>query len=154
MRNQEETESRRDGIKKRRNQEKKESRDMSLIKGMHHVAMKCCNGKEYAETVHFYTDVLGLKIARTCDNGIMFDTGSGLIEIFRDGVEQLPQWTIRHFAFAVDDADACADTVKAAGYEVFVGPKDIVIPSAPAFPARIAFCRGPLGEEIEFFQEK
>jgi glyoxylase I family protein len=29
-----------------------------------------------------------------------------------------------------------------------------LIASTPVFPARIAFCRGPLGEEIEFFQEK
>ena len=126
---------------------------MSLIKGIHHVAMKCCNDKEYEETVHFYTDILGLNVARTWDNGIMFDTGSGLIEIFRDGKEQLPQGTIRHFAFAVDDADACAEAVKAAGYEVFVEPKNIEIQSNPVFPARIAFCRGPLGEEIEFFQD-
>ena len=46
------------------------------------------------------------------------------------------------------------EAVKAAGYEVFIEPKDIVIASNPPFPARIAFCRGPLGEEIEFFQEK
>ena len=44
--------------------------------------------------------------------------------------------------------------VREAGYEVFIEPKDIVITSEPPFPARIAFCRGPLQEEIEFFQEK
>ena len=43
---------------------------------------------------------------------------------------------------------------KKAGYEVFIGPKDICIPSDPEFPARMAFCYGPLGEKIEFFQEK
>ena len=32
--------------------------------------------------------------------------------------------------------------------------RDIVIASEPPFPAKIAFCRGPLPEEIEFFQEK
>jgi len=32
--------------------------------------------------------------------------------------------------------------------------RDIVIASELPFPARIAFCRGPLQEEIEFFQEK
>ena len=39
-------------------------------------------------------------------------------------------------------------------YEVFIQPKDIVIASTPEFPARIAFCHGPVGEEIEFFQER
>ena len=45
------------------------------------------------------------------------------------------------------------EAVKAAGYEVFIEPKDIEIASIPAFPARIAFCKGPLGEEIELFEE-
>ena len=61
---------------------------------------------------------------------------------------------IRHFAFATDDVDACVEAVKAAGYEVFIEPKDIEIASTPVFPARIAFCKGPLGEEIELFEEK
>ena len=61
---------------------------------------------------------------------------------------------IRHFAFATDDVDACVEVVKAAGYEVFIEPKDIEIASTPVFPARIAFCKGPLGEEIELFEEK
>ena len=61
---------------------------------------------------------------------------------------------IRHFAFATNDVDACVEAVKAAGYEVFIEPKDIEIASTPVFPARIAFCKGPLGEEIELFEEK
>jgi hypothetical protein len=32
--------------------------------------------------------------------------------------------------------------------------KDVVIPSIPEFPIRMAFCKGPLGEEIEFFKER
>ena len=40
-----------------------------------------------------------------------------------------------------------------AGYEVFIEPKDIVIGSVPEFHARMAFCFGPLGEQIEFFKE-
>ena len=38
--------------------------------------------------------------------------------------------------------------------EVFIEPKDIKIASTPAFPARIAFCKGPLGEEIELRSEE
>ena len=84
----------------------------------------------------------------------MFDTGDGIIEVFEDGESPLPQGTIRHFAFATGDVDACVSAVRKAGYEVFIEPKDIEIQSHPRFPARIAFCRGPLGEEIEFFCEK
>ena len=45
------------------------------------------------------------------------------------------------------------DKIKGAGYEVFIEPNNIVIKSEPEFHARMAFCFGPLGEEIEFFQE-
>lgn len=125
-----------------------------MIKGIHHVSMKCCNTEEYQKTVSFYKDVLNLTVAREWPSGIMFDTGAGLIEIITDGDMHLEKGVIRHFAFAVDDVDACVKAVTAAGYEVFMGPKDICIPSNPEFPARMAFCYGPLGEEIEFFQEK
>ena len=58
------------------------------------------------------------------------------------------------YILVTEDVDACVTAVRKAGYEVFVEPKDIEIQSDPKFPARIAFCRGPLGEEIEFFCEK
>lgn len=80
---------------------------MSLVKGLHHVSMKCSSMEEYEKTVDFYKNIIGIPVART--------------------------WK--------------------AGYEVFIEPKNIEIASMPVFPARIAFCRGPLGEEIEFFQE-
>lgn len=54
----------------------------------------------------------------------------------------------------VNDTDRCAAAVREAGYEVFIEPKDIVIPSKKPLSARIAFCFGPLGEQIEFFQVK
>ena len=41
-----------------------------------------------------------------------------------------------------------------AGYEVFMKPCDKEIPSDPPYPIRVAFCHGPLGEEIEFFSER
>ena len=60
----------------------------------------------------------------------------------------------RHFALKTDDVDGCVKAVREAGYPITVEPKDIVIPSQPEFPVRVAFCNGPTGEEIEFFQEK
>lgn len=127
---------------------------MSNITGIHHVSTKCSTPEEYEKSVKFYSEVLELPIVRTWDKGTMFDTGSGLMEIFNDGTGALPQGCIRHFAFAVKDVDSIANRVKEAGYEVFIEPKDIVIPSEIPFPARIAFCHGPLGEDIEFFCEK
>ena len=105
---------------------------MSLIKGIHHVCLKCANEEEYKEVVHFYHEILELEIARTWSEGTMFRFGNAVLE----------------------DVDTCVEKLKAAGYEVFVEPKDIVIPSEPEYKARIAFGRGPLGEEIEFFQER
>ena len=127
---------------------------MGHITGLHHVSMKTRNADEHARVVHFYRDTLGLRVARTWDGGIMFDTGNGLIEVFENGTGEPEQGIIRHFAFAVDDVDACAKDVAQAGYPVFLGPKDIEIPSSPVFPARIAFCTGPLNEQIELFEEK
>ena len=127
---------------------------MSLIKGIHHVSLKCCNEAEYKEEIAFYKDVLELEVARQWDAGIMLDSGNGLIEIFNDGEAPLPKGTIRHFAFATDDVESVVENVSKAGYEVFIKPKDIVNASEPEFPAWIAVCKGPLGEEIEFFCER
>ena len=124
---------------------------MSLIKGIHHAALKCADLKKFEETVHFYRDVLGLPVLRRWGNGekegIMFDTGNGLIEIFASGSAGRTTGSVNHFALATDDTDACIAAVPKA-------PKDITIASQPPLPARIAFAVGPCGEEIEFFQEK
>ena len=53
-----------------------------------------------------------------------------------------------------DDVDGMIEKVRNAGYEVFIEPNDIEIKSDPVFPARMAFIYGPLGEEIEFFEER
>ena len=56
---------------------------MSLIKGLHHAALKCSCQAEFQEAIHFYRDVLGLPVKRSWgegdEAGIMFDTGAGLI---------------------------------------------------------------------------
>jgi catechol 2,3-dioxygenase-like lactoylglutathione lyase family enzyme len=129
----------------------------AIITGLHHISMKCHKGNEYKKVVAFYTEVLGLNIVRTWGeaepDGIMFDTGNGLIEIFVNSDSEPELGIIRHFALSTDDVDSCVEAIKKAGYEVFVEPKNIVIPSEPPFNARIAFFYGPLGEQIELFQE-
>ena len=56
---------------------------MSLIKGIHHVALKCCGKEEFEKTKQFYGEVLGLPVTRSWEGGIMYDTGAGLMEILR-----------------------------------------------------------------------
>ena len=124
------------------------------IHGIHHVSLKCNSAELYAQTISFYRDILGLGIKRCWKDGIMFDTGAGLIEIFSTGTDQLPEGAVRHFAFAATDVDAIADRIREAGYPIIDGPRDVVLPSDPPCNARIMFCLGPVGEKIEFFDEK
>ena len=116
-----------------------------MIQGIHHVSMKCSNAEEYAAVRAFYTE---------WEMGILLDTGAGIVEIFQDETaEKLGQGVIRHFAFAVEDVEACVAAVRAGGYPILVEPKTVAIGGNPAFSAKIAFCKGALGEEIEFFQQ-
>lgn len=129
---------------------------MQLISGFHHVSMKCRKGDEFRRVLHFYTEVLQLPVLRTWGgeepDGVMFDLGNGAIELFCNRKEDAPTGIIRHIALETRDIDACVQRVKDAGYEVFIGPRPLLIPSQPPVQAQIAFCFGPLGEQIEFFQ--
>lgn len=131
-----------------------------MIKGIHHVSFKCNKGEQLKKVIAFYTETLGMMIVRQWgpdwDNpiGVMFDTGNGIIGVFSNAESDLPQGVIRHFALDVTDVDELTDRIEKAGYEVFIKPKSIYIPAEIPLMARIAFCYGPLGEEIELFCEK
>lgn len=124
------------------------------ITAIHHVCLKCPGEGSFAQTVRFYHDLLGMPIVRTWKGAAMLDTGAGLLEIFDSALDLPAQGPLRHIAFTVEDVGACVDAVRGAGYEITMEPTDIVIPSDPPYPARIAFCIGPVGEEIEFFCPK
>ena len=115
--------------------------------------MKCGTKEEFERARDFYLNILGFSIVREWPEGIMLNSGGGLLEIFCNGAGIKSKGAIRHVAFSADDVDGLVAKVKAAGYEVFIEPNDIVIRSEPEFHARMAFCFGPLGEEIELFQE-
>lgn len=127
---------------------------MALIKGVHHVCMKCVTAEQFAEVQRFYGELLGLPKVREWPVGVMYDLGGVLLEVFSNGTADLPQGVWRHIALATEDVDGCVKAVSDAGYPVTIAPKDIVVASQPPVPARIAFCIGPMGEEIEFFHEK
>ncbi len=129
---------------------------MSLICGIHHIALKCCGMEHYEKTISFYRDILGVPVARQWGEGehlsIMLDMKPGIIEIFSD-VDDMPgEGAIRHVAFATKDTDACINAVRDAGYTVTMEPTDVCI--SADYNARIAFCIGPVGETVEFFCEK
>ena len=128
------------------------------ITGIHHIALKAKGAEVFARTIAFYHDILGLPIVRSWGSeenlAMMLDTGAGLLEIFSNAPDELGMGALRHLAFAVEDTDACIEAVRAAGYRVTMEPTDIVIASEPPYPARIGFCIGPVGEEVEFFCAK
>ena len=128
------------------------------ITGIHHIALKARGTENYRQMFEFYHEILGLPIVRTWGegegSGAMLDTGAGMLEIFATAPDRLGEGALRHIAFAVEDVDACIEAVRKAGYTVTMEPRDIVIASEPPFPARIAFCTGPVGEDVEFFTEK
>ena len=129
-----------------------------LIKGIDHYCLRYKTKEEYKDVIHFYCDVLGLKLIRTWGEedrpSMWLDTGNGLVEVFNDAEETLPQGAIRHIAFRVIDPDACVKAVRDAGYTVKDDAYDLTIPSETPLPLRVAFVIGPLGEEIEFFSIK
>lgn len=125
-----------------------------MIKGIHHISMKCGTEEELRKVKEFYIDILGLKICRTWSDGLMIDTGNGFIEIFTNAEGEHRLGAIRHLALLTDNVDEITAKVKNAGYEVFVEPGDKVIGSVPEYPVRMAFCFGPLGEQVEFFCER
>ena len=121
-----------------------------MIQGIHHVSMKATKDK-YPKVISFYKDLLGLKVKVEWETGIMLDSGMGCIEIFNDGTQDEIKGIIGHYAFGVDHVDEMIEKVRKEGYTIIMEPKDVQLGH---IYARVGFCRGVLGEEIEFFEER
>ena len=87
-----------------------------MIKGIHHISMKCNTEEELSKVKDFYLSVLGLKIIREWPGGIMIDTWNGLIEIFTNAEGERILGAIRHFALLTDNVDELTEKVRNAGY--------------------------------------
>ena len=125
---------------------------MGLIKGLHHVHVKCLP-EQKEEMLRFYRDTLGLEVlSQHRESTILGTGGEGLVEIFSDAEELLGQGDIRHFALHTDNVAECIRAVEAAGYKIKEYPVNVMFGLKEDTPARIAFCYGPLGEEVEFWQ--
>jgi glyoxylase I family protein len=129
--------------------------------GFHHVAIRA---RDFDASVHFYTQALGfvekIRWGEGDKRAIMLDVGDGnYLEIFAGRNESLPTTAaeppILHFAIRTTNTDAAVARARSAGAVVTTEPKDVVIKSAPQpTPVRLAFCKGPDGEIIEFFQNE
>lgn len=127
------------------------------VKGIHHISVKCRGVAEFEQAVHFYRDLLGLKEQFRWGSedapGMMLDTGSGRMEISSTADDRPGEGSLRHIAFDVEDVDAFIELVRAEGCEITIEPKNITFAaSIPPACARIGFCRGPVGEAVEFFK--
>lgn len=126
--------------------------------GFHHVAIRAY---DFEASIKFYTEALGFTQKIAWGEGekraVMLDAGDGnYMEIFANGTDEpKPEGSIIHFALRTNDCDAALERARAAGAEVTMEPKSLDIPSTPHMtPVRIAFCKGPDGEVIEFFQNE
>ena len=127
----------------------------SSISGLHHVAIRVA---DFDRAVEFYQQGLGFSVkgawGEDSGRGALLDAGNGnYVEIFAGGADgERPQGVCEHIAFRCSDVDGTVKQAVAAGATVTVEPKEVTIPSEPTpIPVRLAFCRTPTGEIVEFF---
>lgn len=127
-----------------------------MLQGVHHISLKPQGAAEFEKTVAFY-EGLGLRTVRQWAKdgalGAMLDAGNCIIEITSNGDGRREDGAVNHFAFATDRVDSIIESLRGQGWEITVEPKDATLPSDPPVRLRVAFCRGPVGESIEFFHE-
>ena len=123
--------------------------------GFHHVCMRV---KDLNASIKFYTEGLGFveKASwRPAPNRcVLLDTGDGNYFEIAQGDPQKTQeaGVFQHIALRTDDCDAAIAAARAAGAEITVEPKDVRLDANPPLQVRVAFCKGPDGEMVEFFQ--
>lgn len=119
-----------------------------MIMGLAHVALytPCLE-----QTVRFYQEVFQSETVKVFDlphKGCWLTLGGDLLEVFES--EPLGDGLFKHIAIACDDVDGYYRLALSHGATAHMPPKDITSPC----PARIAFVKGPAGEQIELFHER
>jgi glyoxylase I family protein len=124
--------------------------------GFHHISMRV---QDLEASIKFYAEGLGFeqKFAWGPEDNrtVLLDTGDGnYLEIAggeSDGFN--PNGVVRHLAFRTHDIDKAIKAARAAGAEVTIEPKAVVLSNDPPLPVRVAFFKGPDGEVVEFFED-
>jgi glyoxylase I family protein len=134
--------------------------DPAQLEGFHHAALKA---RDFDASVKFYREGLGMTPTIAWGRGdgraVMLDAGNGNhMEVFAGAArpERRPgeaEPLLLHLAFRTASCDASFARALSAGATVAAEPKTVTIPSDPPTTVRIAFCTGPDGETIEFFQD-
>lgn len=104
---------------------------MSLIKGIHHAALRCSGEEEMNRTASFYCDILGMQMVREwgigCYSACMIDTGNGLLELFANAEPGRRPGQVDHIALATDDVDNCVAVCREQGLVVVQEPGDVTM---------------------------
>ena len=123
--------------------------------GFHHIGLKYSN---LDESLRFYK-ALGLRErVRWGDEGdeiVMLEmSDGGIIELLPCRGEKFStKGRYIHFAISVADVDEAYGHALKAGAESITAPKTVPLSSKPVpMSIRIAFVKGPDGEELEFFK--
>jgi glyoxylase I family protein len=123
--------------------------------GIHHVAIRA---RDFDASVRFYCDALGFveraRWGQANSRAVLLDTGNGsYIEIFAGRPDTpMPEGSWLHVAIRTPDCATAIERARAAGAVITKEPRDVTIAANPPIPLRMAFCKGPDGEIIEFFQ--
>ena len=129
-----------------------------IVRGMGFAHM-AIGAADFEKSLAFY-EALGLKLY-TQWGGIghriaLLDIGDGgKVELFeKPGLEASGENAFIHFAFAVQDVEAAYLTALRAGAAALKPPAEMPLDSRPnRITLRVAFVKGPSGEELEFFKQ-
>lgn len=122
--------------------------------GFHHIALRC---KDIEKSLKMYS-ALGLKEKARWGEGekliVMLGIGDGgIIEFFADGGEKYAEegkW--QHFAMTTADVEGAYEKALSAGFTSLTPPKTVPLESVPEkMSIKVAFVKGPDGEQVEFF---
>ena len=125
--------------------------------GFHHISIHV---KDLEKSIKFYSEALGFVVRYSWGvspkKTVLMDTGDGNYFEMSQGEPdaEYPEGVFRHLALRADDAKAALERARAAGAEVTVEARDVILSSEPSIPIRIAFFKGPDGELIELFQDE
>jgi len=124
-----------------------------MIHGFAHVALYTT---KFDETLQFYQSVFGARkigYPHTPNRGCLLQIGMSVLEVFES--IQMPDGLFKHIAISCDDVDCVFAQALTAGATAHVEPKDIILslcdddgPESEK-TVRIAFVKGPSGEQIE-----
>ena len=132
-----------------------------MVKGLHHVALRCSSLDNYTETLDFYKNIIGMTVKYSWGEGVyaatMLELNGSVIVIFASGRASGDIGAINHFCFEVDDPALEVQQMQEAGYPVLVPATHVNLSLTNSSKSELlltyAYCMGPVGEVIEFYKE-